>query len=348
MSSSSHSVREEILVAADFCEELGESTYASIARDFANFPSTGVQYPYAIPSVLASDDEDIDVEIDWIDVEWVDQFVMSLEAFRNLHPLEQFETQIEAEMDLPYSFKVLRHFLSRESVDQLLDTQGFLFAASAIRNLRHRLGSVINTFVFQLILRRQISIAQAIDTLNNAEDCPKETSRLLIRLGYTTEEEVAIALSKFHNIEFIDPAVMTEVGDNVAQLLSEAVCRDYNIAPIRREGDTIVVASANPFDLDLASRLEFIFNTRIRLVIATASSILLRTYRIFNDRLGGYTSDSIAFENNYIDIILPENIPSNRVELINETNPAPARMMVEPETESLMGQFRKIWSLIRD
>jgi hypothetical protein len=69
----------------------------------------------------------------------------------------------------------------------------------------------------------------------------------LVQLGYLPEAKLAVYLSRLTHLPCVNPEVV-EVPDEVIGLLTAKLATEWNIYPLRVQGDTLHLAVADPLD----------------------------------------------------------------------------------------------------
>lgn len=123
-----------------------------------------------------------------------------------------------------------------------------------------------------LIERGIINRSQLEDALERQRNTGDKLGRLLIKLGYLNEEELGIALSEQINIPHIDLAE-EEIDPVAARMIPEKVARKYDLMPIRRDGNNMIVAMDDPLSSIAIELLNFTAGMRVVPVLAGRSQI---------------------------------------------------------------------------
>ena len=330
---------ETIQIAADFCEELGEQKYSEIIRDFAHWRTSELE---SIKSRMNSIDT-LDPNLYFPDTESesmdpFDRFIVSMEPLQieKKNPDSDDRTH-----STNYSVEDLKAFLKQQTVDELLEQRGFEKALPAIRRLRMRLESILESFVLELLTKNEVSIHQVIEATRHGKQIKRPIAHTLVSLGYATEEEVAIAQANFYDLEYVAMSEI-EIEHSITELVPEAVCRENAIIPIREEDDTLILASSTPFDPDTESKLKFILNRNVRIALGTPSAIQLEINRMnlavegesYDGPLLNFTDTAIHFTDTEPDAEQDQS----------GAPPEEPRQLLEPETDKLLRQFRTIWT----
>ena len=100
-----------------------------------------------------------------------------------------------------------------------------------------------------LLTEHQLRAAEAVRN-QTGQDLPE----ILFSQGYTTPAEVSAALEARFCIGFCD--LDTELlSEDAASLLPRPLAQKHRMVPIRTEGNALLLAMANPLDLQAAVRM---------------------------------------------------------------------------------------------
>jgi len=95
---------------------------------------------------------------------------------------------------------------------------------------------------------------------------------ILIEMGALSEENLARALSKQLGLPFVD-LEKTSVPEDLMGLLSANFLLKHRVIPIKREGNIIKVAMANPLDHSTINDVEFITGGSVQPMVTTPSAV---------------------------------------------------------------------------
>ena len=130
---------------------------------------------------------------------------------------------------------------------------------------RRRLGEI-------LIAEGVMDERQLAHALQNQlfKDGRKERiGQTVVRLGFVSEQAVARTLARQLGLDHLDDQDL-QVHPDVAGLLSAAMAERHKILPLRREGDTLIVACTDPTDVVALDDVRLATNSRrIRPVVST-------------------------------------------------------------------------------
>ncbi|NMP37872.1 MAG: Flp pilus assembly complex ATPase component TadA [Clostridiales bacterium] len=124
----------------------------------------------------------------------------------------------------------------------------------------------------KLIEQGVITEAQLREALEIQKEDKTLIGKILIRLGYCTEEDVARVLALKTGFDFVS---INEIGVNmgVASLISPDMAVKNNILPLYQEGRTLFVAMRNPNDIITIDNLHLMTGYEIRPVVATDTEL---------------------------------------------------------------------------
>jgi hypothetical protein len=95
---------------------------------------------------------------------------------------------------------------------------------------------------------------------------------ILVELGYVREGELAKALAdRLHlpYVNLLDP----ELSEEITALIKAEIARKYQVVPVRKEGKSLVLAMADPLDLEAMDAIRFITGATIKPAVATGAEI---------------------------------------------------------------------------
>ena len=95
---------------------------------------------------------------------------------------------------------------------------------------------------------------------------------LMIERGYTNEEAIARIIAAQCHLSF-EKLGENDVNPSVAGQIQAALARKRSCVPIRREGECVVLAMANPMDLIAIEDVERAMSSAVRPVVATPAAI---------------------------------------------------------------------------
>lgn len=97
--------------------------------------------------------------------------------------------------------------------------------------------------------------------------------KILVDLGFVTEEEVALALTAQYGFPFL-PLDNYEIDDTITRLVPEHVARQYCLVPIDRIGNALTVAMADPSNVQAIEDIELLTRCVVQTFVSTPSDIV--------------------------------------------------------------------------
>ncbi|TAJ76394.1 type IV-A pilus assembly ATPase PilB, partial [bacterium] len=146
----------------------------------------------------------------------------------------------------------------------------------------------------------------------------------LVRLGFTTEDQLTQFLAKQFGIEKVELA-NTEIADSVFNLVPPDLIQKHQLVPLKLVGSTLTVAMTDPTDLIAINEVKFITGYGVKVALASASEIK----KLLEKRFGSVSYDEVLkkFGGNEMEVIRDEE-DINLQELQEATNEAPVVTLV--------------------
>jgi hypothetical protein len=124
-----------------------------------------------------------------------------------------------------------------------------------------------------LLLQRGLITHDQLDTaLEERQRTGELLGETLVRLGYVFEDDIARVLAAQEGLEFVDVGIV-RIDAHAAVRLDRELAERLGAIPIRFAEDGLVVAVANPLELQLVEQLESAARARVQLVVSTPSAI---------------------------------------------------------------------------
>lgn len=96
--------------------------------------------------------------------------------------------------------------------------------------------------------------------------------QVLIRLGYTTEEEIALALTAQYGFPYL-PLDNYEIDGGLTALIPEGVARQYCLIPIDRIGNALTLVMADPSNVKAIEEIELLTKCIVQTFVSTPTEI---------------------------------------------------------------------------
>jgi type IV pilus assembly protein PilB len=136
-----------------------------------------------------------------------------------------------------------------------------------------------------LIEEHVITSAQLEEALPIAKESHKKIGETLIEMGFTTEEEIAKALSVQLGIKRVNLAGLN-IPEDVQNLVSESLLRKHLMIPYAfdtNNPNVVHVAMADPMDLLAMDDFSIVTNLQPEAAVATSHEILLALDKYYGD-----------------------------------------------------------------
>ncbi len=120
--------------------------------------------------------------------------------------------------------------------------------------------------------RGAISVAQLNEALSVGKRTNTRVGKVLVNLGYVTEEDIAGALADQYQM----PSIMlssVSIDPGLIKLIPEAVARRYMVMPVSLEGDLLRVAMLDPLNVFAVDELTRITGRNIETLVTTETEI---------------------------------------------------------------------------
>ncbi len=137
---------------------------------------------------------------------------------------------------------------------------------------RKRIGAVLEE-------KGLINEFQLVAALSHQRKWKTKLGKSLMELGYLEEKDLYEVLGEQLGIELVD-LKKKKIPSEVLGLLSREQGRAYLTVPVEQDGDTLVMAVAEPDRPELQEELEKITGQSVRLVLATESDIDARIRKL--------------------------------------------------------------------
>jgi type IV pilus assembly protein PilB len=124
-----------------------------------------------------------------------------------------------------------------------------------------------------LVKHGKVDPAKMQTVENSAATQGRPAISVLEALGVMSEDQVASALSGALKIPLVDLSGVV-FDDAAVQLIDQQAALKMNVVPLRVEGNHLLLAMANPLDLEGIRDLEFATGRRIRPTVALRSAVL--------------------------------------------------------------------------
>ena len=96
--------------------------------------------------------------------------------------------------------------------------------------------------------------------------------QILVRLGYTTEEAVAQAITAQYGFPYL-PLKHYAIDPELLRLIPENVARQYCLIPVDHIGETLTIAMADPLNSKAVEDVEMFSHCSVQVFVSTVTEI---------------------------------------------------------------------------
>ncbi len=162
-----------------------------------------------------------------------------------------------------------------------------------------------------LVREKLISLAQLRQAQEEQQKSGQNLGYTLARLGYISDTEITSFLSQQYRVPTVNLEEY-EIEADILKLVSREQCEKHRVIPISRAGSSLVVAMADPTNLNAIDDLKFLTGYNIEPVIASETAIVGAVEKYYNagpsydEVMSGFDESEIDFTGDEEDINLME------------------------------------------
>ncbi|MGH7284588.1 MAG: GspE/PulE family protein, partial [Polyangiaceae bacterium] len=162
-----------------------------------------------------------------------------------------------------------------------------------------------------LVREKLISLAQLRQAQEEQQRSGQNLGYTLARLGYISDAEITNFLSQQYRVPTVNLEEY-EIDAEIVKLVSKDQCERHRVIPLSRGGTSLVVAMADPTNLNAIDDLKFLTGYNIDPVIASETQIVNAIERYYNvgpsydEVMAGFDEAEIDFSEAEEDINLME------------------------------------------
>jgi type IV pilus assembly protein PilB len=133
-----------------------------------------------------------------------------------------------------------------------------------------------------LVREKLISLAQLRQAQDEQQRHPGQNlGYTLARLGYISDNEITTFLSQQYRVPTVNLEEY-EIDADILKLVNKEQCEKHRVIPISRAGSSLVVAMADPTNLNAIDDLKFLTGFNIEPVIASETAIVMAVEKYYN------------------------------------------------------------------
>ncbi len=128
-----------------------------------------------------------------------------------------------------------------------------------------------------VLTEAQLSKAEAL-----AKSDKKTVLTVLLEMNDVDDDALLSTLSKAFKVHYVDLR-NCKVDDALLQMCSDKLCRDYDFVPLKQNETDIIIATANPLDINMLDALAFKLGKRIVTRFARPDLIQAKVRELYQD-----------------------------------------------------------------
>src|SRR5215475_7788087 len=151
-----------------------------------------------------------------------------------------------------------------------------------------------------LVREKLISLAQLRSAQEEQQRSGQNLGYTLAKLGYISDTEITNFLSQQYRVPTVNLEEY-EIDAEILKLVSKEQCEKHRVVPVSRAGSSLIVAMADPTNLNAIDDLKFLTGYNIEPVIASETAILQAVEKYYNagpsyeEVMAGFDESEIEF-----------------------------------------------------
>jgi type IV pilus assembly protein PilB len=205
-----------------------------------------------------------------------------------------------------------------------------------------------------LVREKLISLAQLRAAQDEQQRSGTNLGYTLAKLGYISDTEITNFLSQQYRVPTVNLEEY-EIDAEILKLVSKDQCEKHRVVPVSRAGSSLIVAMADPTNLNAIDDLKFLTGYNIEPVIASEQAILAAVEKYYNvgpsyeDVMAGFDEGEIEVTGDVEDVNLlelekaSEDAPVVRLcnmILLNAIKKGASDIHIEPYEKKLRVRYR--------
>ena len=164
---------------------------------------------------------------------------------------------------------------------------------------RNRLGEL-------LVREKRISLEQLREAQKQQKDDNVSLGYALARLGAISDQEITDFLSEQYRVQSIDLSEY-EIDREILKLISPQVCERHKIIPVSRAGSSLIVAMADPSNLNAIDDVKFLTGYNVEPVVSSETAILSALERAYAQPEISYDDIMEGFDESEIEVAMSDD-----------------------------------------
>ena len=184
-----------------------------------------------------------------------------------------------------------------------------------------------------LVRASRITSKQLDEALRYQRERGGKLAKVLVTLGFISEDEILHALSQEFDVPLVD-LESYEVDEQVVKMIPINMVRRYNIMPIAKRGNILMIASSDPTDISVVKEISLFTGHKVKLMLASDTEITKAIEQFYENSPQGGTAElqKVVEEVGYDDLaqmqVLEEEEKQDVAMLEAEAKQAPVVKMV--------------------
>src|SRR5579863_5571854 len=205
-----------------------------------------------------------------------------------------------------------------------------------------------------LVREKLISLSQLRHAQDEQQKSGQNLGYTLAKLGFVSDDEITSFLSQQYRVPTVNLDEY-EIEPEILKLVPKEPCERHKVVPVSRTGNSLIVAMADPTNLNAIDDLKFLTGYNIEPVIASESAIQTAIEKYYNagpsydEVMAGFEEGDIDFTGDEEDINLlelekaSEDAPVVRLVnmiLLNAIKKGASDIHIEPYEKKLRVRYR--------
>src|SRR5262249_16957894 len=151
-----------------------------------------------------------------------------------------------------------------------------------------------------LVREKLISLSQLRSAQEEQQRSGQNLGYTLAKLGYISDNEITNFLSQQYRVPTVNLDEY-EIDADILKLVNKEQCEKHKVIPVSRAGSSLIVAMADPTNLNAIDDLKFLTSYNIEPVIASETAILGAVEKYYNagpsyeEVMAGFDESEIEF-----------------------------------------------------
>jgi len=205
-----------------------------------------------------------------------------------------------------------------------------------------------------LVREKLISLSQLRHAQDEQQKSGQNLGYTLAKLGYVSDDEITSFLSQQYRVPTVNLEEY-EIDAEILKLVQKEPCERHKVVPVSRTGNSLIVAMADPTNLNAIDDLKFLTGYNIEPVIASETAIHNAIEKYYNagpsydEVMAGFDEKEIDFADGEDDVNLmelekaSEDAPVVRLVnmmLLNAIKKGASDIHIEPYEKKLRVRYR--------